>query len=116
MSQTITDFFNYRGYLGTVEFSEEDNILFGRVLGLKSTYLSYEGNSLDELEKDFHESIDFYLECCEDDGIKPVTTDIALVQSQIDSNSQQLLKRLTKNKNRYLSDDRNSMVYVNRNY
>lgn len=105
MSQLVTNLLKYKGYLGSIEFSKEDNILFGRVLGLKSTYMSFEGNSLDKLEKDFHESIDFYLECCEADGKKPVTTDIALVQSQIDSNSQQLSKCVAN-----LSNDDNDFV------
>lgn len=105
MSQLVTNLLKYKGYLGSIEFSKEDNILFGRVLGLKSTYMSFEGNSLDELEKDFHESIDFYLECCESDGKKPLFTDIKLVQSQIISYSQQLSKCVAN-----LSNDDNDLV------
>lgn len=105
MSQLVTNLLKYKGYLGSIEFSKEDNILFGRVLGLKSTYMSFEGNSLDELEKDFHESIDFYLDCCEADGKKTLITDIKLVQSQIISYSQQLSKCVAN-----LSNDDNDLV------
>lgn len=105
MSQLVTNLLKYKGYLGSIEFSKEDNILFGRVLGLKSTYMSFEGNSLEELEKDFHKSIDFYLECCEADGEKPLITDIKLVQSQIISYSQQLSKCVAN-----LSNDDNDLV------
>ena len=32
----------YKGYFGTVEYSEPDNILFGKVIGIDSL-ISYEG-------------------------------------------------------------------------
>ena len=34
----------YKGYLGSVEFSEEDDIFFGKVLGIRSL-ISYEGDN-----------------------------------------------------------------------
>ena len=34
----------YKGYLGSVEFSEEDEMFFGRVLGIRSL-ISYEGDN-----------------------------------------------------------------------
>jgi predicted HicB family RNase H-like nuclease len=42
----------YKGYCGSVEYSEGDDILHGRVLGI-SDVVSYEGRSIDELKKDF---------------------------------------------------------------
>ena len=32
----------YKGYVGSVEFSEEDGIFFGKVMGIRSL-ISYEG-------------------------------------------------------------------------
>ena len=32
----------YKGYLGSVEFDEEEGLLFGRVMGIRSL-ISYEG-------------------------------------------------------------------------
>ena len=32
----------YKGYVGSVEFSEEDGIFFGKVLGIRSV-ISYDG-------------------------------------------------------------------------
>ena len=46
----------YKGYQGTIEI--EDNILFGHVLGLKNTIISYEGNTINELKTDFQNGID----------------------------------------------------------
>jgi len=60
----------YRGYKGTIEYSLEDNVLHGRVLGIKSI-LSYEGNTLSELKKDFESLIDEYLEDCKRNNESP---------------------------------------------
>lgn len=60
----------YKGYIGTVEFSEEDELFFGIVTGIKSL-ISYEGRNAKELLKDFHGSVDEYLETCKDEGIEP---------------------------------------------
>ena len=62
----------YKGYTGSVEYSEEDNCLFGKVQGLdKGTCILYEGNTGDELKADFEEAIDCYLESCKERGIAP---------------------------------------------
>lgn len=58
------DFLEYKGYKGSVEYSEEDNCLFGKVLGLSKGLISYEGQTLDELRKDFEGAIDDYMAIC----------------------------------------------------
>lgn len=55
MSNTIT----YKNYIGSVEFSEEDSLFYGKVLGIKSL-ISYEGNTATELVNDFHCAVDDY--------------------------------------------------------
>ena len=60
----------YKGYTGSVEFSEEDGCLFGKVLGVRSL-ISYEGESVAELKQDFQESVDEYLEFCAEHNIAP---------------------------------------------
>ncbi|MCI6714242.1 MAG: type II toxin-antitoxin system HicB family antitoxin [Lachnospiraceae bacterium] len=60
----------YKGYVGTVEFSEEDKMLYGKVLGIR-TLISYEGASAAELVEDFHGAVDEYLALCESEGKKP---------------------------------------------
>ena len=60
----------YKGYIGSVEASEEDNCLHGRVLFIDSL-LSYEGLSLPELKADFHDAVDDYLELCQEKGWEP---------------------------------------------
>ena len=40
MNNTI----QYRGYIGSVEFSEEDGLFYGKVMGIRSL-ISYEGEN-----------------------------------------------------------------------
>ncbi len=55
------NYLEYKGYLGTVEYSSEDDVLFGTVVGLQNSLISYEGNSLKELKKDFQDAVDDYI-------------------------------------------------------
>ena len=60
----------YKGYIGSVEFSEEDSIFYGKVMGIRSL-ISYEGESARELLADFHGAVDDYLESCKAEGKEP---------------------------------------------
>lgn len=51
----------YKGYIGSVEFSEEDGIFFGKVMGIRSL-ISYEGTDAKSLVEDFHGAVDDYLQ------------------------------------------------------
>lgn len=57
----MNNILEYKGYSGTVEYSADDNVLFGKVIGIKSL-ISYEGQSVDELRADFEYAVDEYLE------------------------------------------------------
>ena len=56
MNNTI----QYKDYVGSIEFSEEDKIFYGKVLGIRSL-ISYEGENATELIDDFHQAVDDYL-------------------------------------------------------
>ena len=63
---------NYKGYIGSIEVSEADNCLYGHVLDLpKDTMLTYEGETIKQLRKDFEDAIDDYLNFCQEEGIEP---------------------------------------------
>lgn len=63
------DHLTYKGYAGSIEFSQEDDLLYGNVLGIKSL-ISYEGTTGKELYADFKGVIDEYMAACEASGIK----------------------------------------------
>ncbi|MDY2594832.1 MAG: type II toxin-antitoxin system HicB family antitoxin [Oliverpabstia sp.] len=66
MNNTI----QYKGYVGSVEFSEDDGIFFGKVMGIRSL-ISYEGENAHDLIEDFHGAVDDYLETCKAEGKEP---------------------------------------------
>ena len=60
----------YKGYKASVEFSADDRVFYGVILGIQDK-ISFEGTSVDELEGAFREAVDDYLELCESIGKKP---------------------------------------------
>jgi predicted HicB family RNase H-like nuclease len=70
MKTTDRNSLHYRGYVGSIEFSEEDAVFHGKVVGIKSL-VSFEGDSVNTITEDFHDAVDEYLEYCEEKGIEP---------------------------------------------
>ncbi len=60
----------YKGFIGSVDFSEEDNVFFGRIEGIDGL-VNFEGSSVDELKSAFHEAVEDYLTFCKEEGIVP---------------------------------------------
>ena len=60
----------YKGFLGSVAFSEPDNVFFGKIEGIDGL-VNFEGESVSELTNSFHEAVDDYLEYCREEGIEP---------------------------------------------
>lgn len=69
----MSNLLEYKDYLGTVEYSAADKILYGKVIGINGL-VSYEGSSIESLQADFEEAVDDYLEMCNEKGIEPQKT------------------------------------------
>ena len=69
----MKNYLEYKGYLGTVEFSAEDKVFFGKIQGINDLVL-FEGESVSELEASFIESVDDYIQTCKDIGKIPHKT------------------------------------------
>ena len=61
----------HKGYYGSIEFSLEDNCLYGSLIGLENGAMTYEGSTLNELKKRFEETVNMYLEHCHECSIEP---------------------------------------------
>ena len=61
---------SYKGYLGTVNFSEKDECFYGKIEGIDGL-VNFEGQSVTELTDAFHEAVDDYVEYCMAEGIEP---------------------------------------------
>ena len=60
----------YKGYIGKVEMDDEAGILHGEVIDIRAA-ITFEGTSVDEIQKAFWESIDGYLDFCAQRGESP---------------------------------------------
>lgn len=59
----------YKGYIGSVNYSDKDQVFFGKIEGINGL-VNFEGESVKELTEAFHETVDDYLSYCEDEGIE----------------------------------------------
>jgi len=61
----------YKGFKAKIEYSPDDDVFVGRVLGLGPNHImSFHGTSLKELKSAFKESIELHLELSEKEGVK----------------------------------------------
>lgn len=67
----MNNIMKYKGYWAEIRYSDEDECFYGIIEGLKNTSISFEGNTVKELKKDFKETIDYYLESCKIDNEEP---------------------------------------------
>ena len=61
---------SHKGYYGSVEFSDEDSVFFGRIIGINDR-ITYEGDNVNSLRHDFEEAVEEYLEICAQMGKEP---------------------------------------------
>lgn len=60
----------YKGYSGRVEYDDEAKFFHGEVLDTRDV-VTFQGKSVDEIEQSFRDSIDDYLEFCQERGENP---------------------------------------------
>ena len=59
MANTI----EYKGYIGSIEYSAEDKCFFGKV-EMIDDLVTFEAITADELESNFHNAVDEYIQTC----------------------------------------------------
>ena len=69
----MNDILKYKDYLASVHFSMDDEAFYGKVLGIDDL-INFEGGSVKELKKAFHEAIDDYISTCARLGKAPNKT------------------------------------------
>ena len=60
----------YKGYTAVIEIDEDSGLLFGHVLGLRDG-INFQGETVAEARRSFHDSVDCYLEFCASRDEKP---------------------------------------------
>jgi len=62
--------FKYKGYIGKVEFEEEDDLFHGQVINTRDV-ITFQGKSVRELKRSLKESVEDYLDFCKERGEEP---------------------------------------------
>lgn len=60
----------FKGYFGSVEFSEDDEVFHGKLEFIRDL-VTYEATDAKGLKAAFHEAVDDYLDLCAQEGRKP---------------------------------------------
>ena len=60
----------YKDYNGSVEYSDEDGVFFGRIIGINDR-ITFDGDNVKSLLINFEEAVDGYLEVCSQIGKEP---------------------------------------------
>ena len=61
---------SYKGYIGTIEYDNEAKIFYGRVINTQDT-ITFQSDDAKQLEREFHVSVDTYLDFCKELGESP---------------------------------------------
>ena len=69
----VSNILYYKGYYGKSEYSAEDKVIYGKIMGIHSL-ISFESESATDIETEFHNAVDDYLSYCEEEGIEPEKT------------------------------------------
>jgi predicted HicB family RNase H-like nuclease len=59
----MKDIIEYKGFLGTVHFSTEDDVFYGRIEGINDL-VTFEASDVKKLKESFIEAVDDYIELC----------------------------------------------------
>lgn len=65
-----TKLIKYKHYIGSIEYSEEDKMYFGKIQGIDSV-VGYGGETISELEEMFRESVDEFVEGYKENKLEP---------------------------------------------
>lgn len=66
----MKDFMESKGYIGSVRYSAEDEVVHGKLQGIRDL-VTYEGTDVASLKRNFHEAVEDYLAACKKRGKAP---------------------------------------------
>jgi predicted HicB family RNase H-like nuclease len=66
----MKDVLNYKGFIGSVHFSADDSVFYGKVEGI-TDLVTFEGETVKELTEAFHFMVDEHIKDCEVENLSP---------------------------------------------
>lgn len=99
----ITDYLTHRGYIGSINISLSDDVLYGKLMFIEDLII-YEARTIPDIKLNFINTIDDYLKSCQLLGRKPNKTTNGFLHLNINNT---LYNRLIKaaNKNNICVND-----------
>lgn len=68
----MKDMMAYKGYYGSVHYSDDDRVFHGKLEFIRNL-VSYEGTDVEALRAAFQEAVDDYLQLCQEEDREPET-------------------------------------------
>ncbi len=98
---------SYKGYHANFEYDDETKLFHGEVIDLKDV-ITFQGLSVEELEREFHESVDDYLFFCAERGEEPERPFsgklIVRMQPELHRRVSLKARQIKKSVNQYIND------------
>ncbi len=69
----MKDYLEYKGYSGSVNYSAEDKVFYGKLEGINDL-VNFEADNVKDLEAGFKEAVNDYLQTCAELGKEPEKT------------------------------------------
>ena len=66
----MNNILRYKGHFSKIEYSTKDKLLYGKIEGINDL-VNFESDSVDNIEIEFHNAVDDYLELCKEAGQNP---------------------------------------------
>lgn len=63
----MIDTIQYKDYIGSVHFSPDDKVFFGKIEGINDL-VTFEGTTVDEIKNAFQEAVEDYISICKQTG------------------------------------------------
>ena len=63
----MIDRIRYKEFIGSVHFSAEDEVFFGKIEGVNDL-VTFEGDTVKQIKKAFKEAVEDYIELCQETG------------------------------------------------
>ena len=63
----MTDRIRYKEFIGSVHFSSEDEVFFGKIEGINDL-VTFEGETVNKLKRAFRDAVNDYSELCKETG------------------------------------------------
>ena len=63
----MKDVLQYKDFIGSVHFSAEDDLFFGKIEGINDL-VTFEGSNVNEIKNAFQEAVDDYIDICRQTG------------------------------------------------